>query len=87
MYSVQNAALPPVVSKSDEYQILEKILSRDHRSDRQGVVEIRPAIAEHTPGLPVPARLIPRSKAAVSTVSVHAIRFGHFFTGRRGDER
>src|ERR1700688_5292362 len=76
------AALPPVVSKSTNTRSWGRS-SAAAIERQQGVVEIRPAIAEHTPGLPVPARLVQIESGGQHRFR-HAIRFGHFFTGRRG---
>src|SRR6266849_2375849 len=79
------SALPPVVSKSTNTRSWGRS-SAATIERQQGVVEIRPAIAEHTPGLPVAAHLFQIEVGGQHRFR-HPIRFGHFFAGRRGNER
>src|SRR6202166_3246822 len=79
------AALPPVVSKSTNTR------SRGRSSAaaierQQRVVQIGPAIAKHTPGLPVAAHLVQIEGRGQHRFRL-AVRFGHFFARVRGDER
>src|SRR5882762_10333072 len=79
------AALPPVVSKSTNTRSSGRS-SAATIERQQWIVKIRPAIAKHTPGLPVAARLIQIEGGGEHRFRL-AIRFGHFFTRGRGDER
>src|SRR4030081_3715784 len=79
------AALPPVVSKSTNTRSSGRS-SAATIERQQRVVEIRPALAKHPPGLPVGAHLIQIEGGSQHRFRL-AIRFGYFFTRGRGDER
>src|ERR1700737_1175203 len=79
------AALPPVVSKSTNTRSSGRS-STATIERQQRVVEIRPPIAKHTPGLAVAAYLIQIEGGGQHRFGL-AIRFGHFFARVRGDER
>src|SRR6202035_756772 len=68
------AALPPVVSKSTNTRSLGRS-SAATIERQQRVVEIRPAVAKHTPGLPVAARLVQIEGGGQHRFRL-AIRFG-----------
>src|SRR5580698_8353695 len=76
------AAFPPVVSRSTKTRSCGSP-SAAAIERQQGVIEIGTPIAEHTPGLPVAAHFIQIEGGGQHRLA-DAIRFSHFFTGRRG---
>src|SRR4030081_612792 len=79
------AALPPVVSKSTNTSSSGRS-SAASIERQQWIVEIGPPIAKHTPGPAVAAYLIQIEGGGQHRFRL-TIRFGHFFTRVRRDER
>src|SRR3984957_10857626 len=78
-------AFPPVVSKSTNTRSWGSS-SAAAIERHQGMIQIGTPSAEHAPGLPVAPHLI-QIEGGGQHRFTHPIRFRHFFTGRRSDER
>src|SRR5258707_15487414 len=74
------AGLPPVVSKSTNTRLSAASIERE-----QGVVKIRPPIAEHTPGVPVAAHFV-QIEAGGENGFAFAIGLSELFTRGGRDE-